>query len=239
MDEETLFVTFLDPQPGKFFGQLERRSVEELNAVLTELEEIYSNEAKPKLLYSDAQNHCGDFGVIKWSADGHFYRVHVSEEIASDAVVYLVDYGNVVRVPKMDIFAPVNLLTQFTQPAFGIHCQVDDVRIDYKVWFELTMNKSVHVKIGACLDGTYNVTLTDPALNQAIVEKLASSRLTLLSSGNNFVIILLRLVPFFFKCHVDIQSNIINPSLSLGLVFYLHKVFEAIYKLFSKQYANN
>lgn len=88
MDEEVLYVTFVDPEPGKFFGQLKRRSVDELNAVTKELEDIYGDEAKLKLLYSDGQSHCGDFGVIKLSADDNFYRVLVSREMVSTAILF-------------------------------------------------------------------------------------------------------------------------------------------------------
>lgn len=86
--EENLFVTYVD-SPGKFFGQFERRPVTELEALKNELQSTYSScipgqPSQVQLLYADVKSHIGDYAVIKWSFDGHFYRVQVVEEFAND-----------------------------------------------------------------------------------------------------------------------------------------------------------
>lgn len=88
--EEELFVTYVG-SPGKFFGQFETREVSELEAMKRELNSTYStcdpgswNVPHFPLLYADAKSHIGEYAVIKWSTDGHFYRVQVENEFAID-----------------------------------------------------------------------------------------------------------------------------------------------------------
>ena len=153
---------------GKFFGQLEKRSLLELNSVLTELVEVYSNEPAPPLLYADVRSHLGDFAVIKWSADSNYYRVKINEEFAHDAMVNFIDYGNSVKVSRCEVLAPVNVLKNFTCPPFGITCQIEGVTITRYEWADLINDKSVHVKIGNCVGDVYQVTLTNLSCNKSI-----------------------------------------------------------------------
>ena len=86
--EEDLFVTYVG-SPGKFFGQFERREITELEGLKNELHSTYSScisgqVSQIPLLYADAKSHIGDYAVIKWSSNGHFYRVQVVNEFAND-----------------------------------------------------------------------------------------------------------------------------------------------------------
>ena len=171
--EEKLFITYVGTD-GQFFGQLEERPLQELNWVVNELTEIYDMEPDPHLLYSDVRSHCGDFAVIKWLADCSYYRVRIQEELANDIIVKLVDYGNIIKVARADLLATVSSLKHFTRPAFGITCVCPGVTIREEEWIELLHDKSVHVRIDACVDDTYQVTFTDSLNNRDILSALAA-----------------------------------------------------------------
>jgi len=173
--EEKLFVTYVGAN-GEFFGQLEGRPLHELNQVLVELADEYDKKPDSDMLYSDVRSHCGDFAVIKWSADGNFYRVRIKEELANDIIVQLVDFGNVIKVPRSDVLATVSTLKHFTRPAFGITCVCQGFDISEEEWIELLNDKSVHVKIGACTSGTYHVTFTDALCNRDILISLEANK---------------------------------------------------------------
>lgn len=114
--------------------------------------------------------------MIKWSVDSTYYRVRIEEELANDIIVQLVDYGNIIKVPRADLLAPVSALKHFTLPAFGIACVFQDVTIPEHEWIELLNDKSVHVKIGACLNGTYQVAFINTLNNRDILNALRVAR---------------------------------------------------------------
>ena len=183
-----LFITYVGAG-GNFFGQLEGRSLQELNSVLSELTDVYDKDPDPHLLYSDVQSHCGDFAVVKWSADNTYYRVRIEEELPNDIIVKLVDYGNIVTVPRAKVLATVNALKYFGRPAFGISCVVNDVTIPEDQWILLLNDKSVHVKLGVCYNGIYQVTVTESLVNSEVLIALnAFSRSLPLTKPNDLMI---------------------------------------------------
>jgi len=174
-----MFVTDVDAvdRSGtfKFFGQLTRRSAIELLDVMTELEQIYEKLSKPPLLYEDVQCHLGDFGVVKYSKDSRYYRVTVKEEQANDIVVLFVDFGNLLVVPRCEVYAPVNALKQFTQPAFGIKCRIDLPEcheLNDKLWTNIMKNRTVHVKIGSCNGDFHEIVFTESTSNKTVIQIL-------------------------------------------------------------------
>ena len=144
--------------------------------VTAELDQVYENLSKPPLLYEDVQCHLGDYGVFKWSDDNLYYRVSIKEELASDIVVLFVDFGNILVVPRCEVYAPVNTLQQFSQPAFGIQCQIDmpeSRQMTNEMWSEVMIERSVHVQIGSCDGDIYKVSFTESASNKPVIEALA------------------------------------------------------------------
>ena len=80
----------------------------------------------------------------------------------------LVDYGNLLRVPRNEIWAPVNELKLFNEKPFGINCRVDRVLPPtFEKWFKLVSDKSLHVEIPQMNpEGRYfMVTIPDCAAN--------------------------------------------------------------------------
>jgi len=84
--EETLFVTYSENN-GEFFGQFARRSVEDLNAMESELATVYDSLLLKPLLYADCKEHVGDNGVIRWLEDGRLYRVEIIQELLDNSVI--------------------------------------------------------------------------------------------------------------------------------------------------------
>ena len=172
LDEENLTVTYVTPvclsEPFTFFGRLARRSADESVDVMNELEEVYGNLSEPPLLYEDVQCHLGDFGVIRWSEGFLYCRVTVKEELAQEVVVFLIDFGNIVAVPRSQVYAPVNILKHFTLPAFGIKCRTDlrkYYQLNYEQWVEVMNHQLFHVRITSCSGDIYDVAFTKSAHN--------------------------------------------------------------------------
>lgn len=70
--------------PGQFFGQFEKKTLEDLRAIESELKTVYeSHRADLPLFYSDVRSHIGDYAVIHWT-DDNFYRVKVIKEHVND-----------------------------------------------------------------------------------------------------------------------------------------------------------
>ena len=90
--EESIFVTYCG-KVGNFYGQLDSRSTADFKALEAELVAYYGSTSTKKscdnlLLYDDKKSHhIGDAGVIKWTAENHFYRVEVVEELLDQKVV--------------------------------------------------------------------------------------------------------------------------------------------------------
>lgn len=83
--------------------------------------------------------------------------------------VSLVDYGDVLKVFRHEIWAPVKALKLFTQQPFGINCIVSGVTATTEDWQNLLGDKSVSVKIGPGVEAVYSVTFTDDDLNAQLM----------------------------------------------------------------------
>lgn len=79
--------------------------------------------------------------------------------------VFFVDYGDVTRVYRHEILAPVKALKLFTHQPFGINCIVAGVTATAEDWQALLIDKSVPVKIGPGVESVYSVTFIDETLN--------------------------------------------------------------------------
>ena len=172
--KENLFVTFVH-SVGKFFGQLERMSMKNLTQMQRELKKTYSRLPQDPLLYADGIQHVGDAAVMKWSVDNQYYRVVIREEYTNEVVVWFLDYGNVLVVPKRDILAPSPRLTHFNQQAFGIFCQLHppvSASVTDAQWTYLLMDQSIIVEITGCQNHVYTVKLTEDPDNKKILEVL-------------------------------------------------------------------
>ena len=64
--KEHLLVSFVHPV-GKFSGQLERMSMENLTRVQSELMKTCIRLPRDPLLYADGIHHVGDPAIVKWS----------------------------------------------------------------------------------------------------------------------------------------------------------------------------
>ncbi len=137
-----------------------------------ELMEAYSNP-NPPLLYADFQSHLGQYGVLHWGVDNKFYRICVTKEHLNMAEVHFIDYGNYLRIQQCEILAPLESLTGFNQPPYGIHCMLEDrVTLSFPEWSDLILEQSIEVKIGKCVDEIYSVTLTNHPFNKKIVKAI-------------------------------------------------------------------
>ena len=70
----------------------------------------------PPLLYADVYSHVGDLAVIKWSEDRQYYRVKIHVVFVNGTEVWLVDYGNVLKVLRHEVLVPVSVLSLFAKP---------------------------------------------------------------------------------------------------------------------------
>jgi hypothetical protein len=163
----------LTPEPGSFFGQLEKIPVKDLNDMTSELMLAYSNP-NPTLLYADCKSHLGHCGVVHWEDDNKFYRIRVIDEFPNNVQVNFVDYGNNEKIPKRRIFAPLESLTCFRNSPFGIHCKMDDVTLSPDDWSKVILEKKIRVNIGKYVDEAYSVTLTDDPCNHEIAKAISS-----------------------------------------------------------------
>ena len=117
-------------------------------------------------------------GVYKWPVDDRHYRIRVLEEFENGQLkIELMDYGNRLVVPQQAVLAPVEALSsQFSQPAFGVHCALDEgeVVVIEKTDFDMVLlGKSVEIRFGERKkDGSYSVTFTDDPCNNDIVHAL-------------------------------------------------------------------
>ena len=144
-----------------------------MNQIQAELLKVYGSLNDPPLLYADVNSHIGDFAVIKWSEDEQFYRVKIQEEFANETEVYFVDYGNVLKVPRREVLAPVSALSLFAKPPFGIYCQLPtSVVLSPEKLEALLVDQSIHVKITEFKNDVYSVTVTNNPLNKRIVDAL-------------------------------------------------------------------
>jgi len=123
-------------------------------------------------MYADVNSHVGDFAVIKFSEDGQYYRVKIHKEFVNEAEVWFVDYGNVLKVPKRKVLAPVGALSLFAKPTFGIFCQLSTAVASPEKWEASLLDRSVHVRINDCKNDLYFVTFTNNPLNNRIVNAL-------------------------------------------------------------------
>ena len=146
--------------------------MEDLNKIQGELVKVYGSVNDPPLLYADVNSHVGDFAVIKFSEDGQYYRVKIHEEFVNEAEVWFVDYGNVLKVPKREVLAPVSALSLFDQPTFGIYCQLSSTVGCPEKWEAALADQPIHVRINDCKNDLYFVTFTQNPLNNRIVSAL-------------------------------------------------------------------
>ena len=90
-------------------------------------------------------------------------------------LVMLVDYGNLVQVPRCKIWAPVIGLQLFTLPPFGVRCQVENVpKVTLQQWQCALFEKPLRVIFDSCfpVNGYFTVHLPDCMVNSTIIEVL-------------------------------------------------------------------
>lgn len=75
--------------------------------------------------------------------------------------VDFIDYGNSIRVPRRELWAPVKGLKLFCQPPFGIQCLVAGVNITADQWEKSLAEKSIVVKLKPGIDGVYPAILAN------------------------------------------------------------------------------
>ena len=145
-----------------------------LNQIQAELLKVYGSLNDPPLLYADVKSHHGDFAIIKWTEDDQYYRVQIHEEFVNEAEVWFVDYGNVLKVLKREVLAPVTALSLFAKPTFGICCQLPTSVIvaSPEKWEASLMDQSIHVRINDCKNDLYFVTFTNNPLNKRLPDVL-------------------------------------------------------------------
>ncbi len=145
-----------------------------MNVPRTIILKVYGQLAKPPLLYSDALSHVGDLGVVHWSEDSQYYRIRVHAEFVQDVVVRFVDYGNVLRTARHNVFAVVSHPTKLlARSPFGIFCTAAGVTLADDRWATLLADQSVHVLIGQRdNDDVYTVTFTNDPCNAPVIEAL-------------------------------------------------------------------
>ncbi|KAI9557952.1 hypothetical protein GHT06_014704 [Daphnia sinensis] len=158
-------------EPGCFFGQFEKIPVDSLNEMVSELTTVYSSNPNSPLLYADVRSHLGHYGVVLWEEDNNFYRIQITKEMVNDAEIHFIDYGSFLQVPRCKILAPLEGLTRFRLPPFGIHCKLEgDVALSASEWKDAILNKLVVVSVGKCENGIYSVTLTNDPCNCEIAK---------------------------------------------------------------------
>jgi len=133
---------------------------------------VYGSLNDPPLLYADVNSHVGDFAVIKFSEDGQYYRVKIHEEFVNEAEVWFVDYGNVLKVLKREVLAPVSALSLFAKPTFGIYCQLSTAVASPEKWEASLLDRSIHVRINDCKNDLYFVTFIHNSLNKRLLDAL-------------------------------------------------------------------
>ena len=158
----------------------------------------YSSDPNPPLLYADDESHLWHYGVVDCGKYEKFYRIRVIEEFENEVKFEFVDYGNSAHITKNKIFAPLESLTCFRNPPFGIRCKIDDVTLSLADWSELFLDKKIRVKIGKFQDEVYSVTLTNESCNHEIAKVLFSKSSTKSTIGEltNFL--------FFGRILIDI-----------------------------------
>jgi len=92
--------------------------------------------------------------------------------------VLMVDYGFICSVSRFDIRAPVPNATElklFTQPPFGISCQVENYlpqisKMSSSIWKGKLVGKPVRVQVGekSADNGRYKVSFPDCFVNSLI-----------------------------------------------------------------------
>ena len=113
---------------------------------------------------------------MKWYQNGQYYRCRILKETGTSAEIQLIDLGDVITVPRRDIFASAASSRLFTQPAFGINCVLSpEGTADLKKedWDAVLLEKSFEVKINRKNpDDTYTVAFTNNAYNQQVLGSL-------------------------------------------------------------------
>ena len=151
--------------------------MEDLDQIQAELSKVYGSLNDPPLLYDDVNSHVGDFAVVKLSEGGQYYRVQIHEEFVNETKVCFVDYGNVLKVLKRKVLAPVSTLSLFSKQTFGIFCQLSTfVSLPTKKWKELLVNQSIHVEIIKFEIGVYYVRFTKNPMNKPIALSIKAAR---------------------------------------------------------------
>jgi Tudor domain len=140
--------------------------MDDLNQIQAELLKVYGSVNVRRCPYADVNSHVGDFAVIKWSEDGQYYRVKIHEEFVNETEVCFVDYGNVLKVPRREVLAPVSALSLFAKPAFGIYCQLSTAAASPEKWEPLLVDQSIHVEITDCKNDLYLVAIINNPLNK-------------------------------------------------------------------------
>ena len=86
----------------------------------------------------------------------------IREEFANETEACFVDYGNVFKVSKREVLAPVSALSLFAKPPFGINCQLPTfVVVSPEKWEALLVDQSIHVKIMEFKNDVYLVTISN------------------------------------------------------------------------------
>ena len=121
--------------------------------------------------------------MVKYRADGLFYRVHVTQELPnSDVEVTFIDYGNSEIVPRTEIFAPIAELKSFLQQPFGIRCSSPDLYSSRPEISKALIGKTIRVEVGPMItDDIYTVYLADNKDKKDVLETLLRAKGTKLN----------------------------------------------------------
>lgn len=141
----------------------------------------------------------GRYGVVKYIADGLFYRVNITRELPNGQVeVTFVDFGNVEVVARNEIFAPIAELKGFLQQPFGIRCSSPDLFSSRPELSKALIGKTIQVEIGPMImDDIYTVYLVENEAKKDVVEALLGLK------GKQLDLIIIFLLFSDFRFHLQ------------------------------------
>jgi hypothetical protein len=79
--------------------------------------------------------------------------------------VTFVDYGNVIKVFRQEIWAPVSSLKLFSKQPFGINCLIPGITLTENEWTLLISDKSIRVKLAQPINKVYPATFVNFPIN--------------------------------------------------------------------------
>lgn len=79
--------------------------------------------------------------------------------------VSLIDYGNIIKISRQEIWAPLESLKFFSQQPFGIYCLISGITVPENEWALQFSDTSVRVKLGHPINGVYPATFDNVLTN--------------------------------------------------------------------------